>query len=56
MLIRFLLVVIFIMAIIFVCDVWITKLKIKYHIRKDLKEMKKRSNAFAKKKKKLESK
>lgn len=55
MLIRFLLVVIFLVIIIFVCDVIIPKLKIKYYIRKDLKEMEK-SNAFAKKKKKLENK
>ncbi len=56
MLIRFLLVAIFLVAIIFICDIVIPKLKIKYHIRKDLKEMKKRSNAFAKEKKKLENK
>ena len=56
MLIRFLLVAIFLVAIIFICDIVIPKLKIKYHIRKDLKEMKKSSNAFAKEKKKLENK
>ena len=56
MLIRFLLVAIFLVAIIFICDIVIPKLKIKYHIRKDLKEMKKRNKAFTKKNKKLENK
>ena len=56
MLIRFILVAIFLVVILFVCDILIPKFKIRYHIRKDLKEMKKRSNAFAKEKKKLENK
>ncbi len=56
MLIRFILVAIFLVVILFVCDILIPKFKIRYHIRKDLKEMKKRNKAFTKKNKKLENK
>lgn len=51
---RFILLGISIVAIMFFCEIILAKLKIKYKLRKELNETKKRRKAFRKKMKELE--
>ena len=51
---KFILLGIFIVAIMFFCEIILPKLKIKYRLRKELNETKKRRKAFGEKMKELE--